>query len=219
MRVTALLATLLFITSTTVFGQKFSIGAEFGVVSSINDDYKLTDYEHRRNTYYAGLNFNYKHNERVTYSTGLHYLKQGYRHSTCYIFDEGVKNQLVGKIDYLIIPVTANISFLKSRNLIATIGLLGGYNIKAVQDYTEPKGGCEIYYARDLTTTTQNLSLSGIVGIGYKIFENEKIELIPMVKYYQGLTNTFKNPYSDLPLNTDRKYSAALLTFNLNYQL
>ena len=219
MRSTTIFVTMILMTTTAVFGQEFSIGGEFGVSSSINNDYKVTDFENRRNTYYGGLNFDFKYNDRLSFSTGLHYLRQGYSHSTCYIFEEGVKNQLVGKIDYLTIPVSANMHFLKSRKLIATFGLLGGYNIKAVQDYPESIGGCEIYYIPDLTSFTQEFSLSGIVGIGYKIFENDKIELIPMVKYFQGLTNTFKNPYPGSSLNIDRKYSAALMTVKLNYKL
>ncbi len=206
-------------TTTVVFGQKFSIGGEFGVISSINTDYKVTDFENRRNTYYGGLNFNYKYNDRLSFSTGLHYLRQGYRHSTCYIFEEGVKNQLVGKIDCLTIPVLANIHFLKSKKLIATFGLMGGYNIKAVQDYPDPIGGCEIYYIPDLSSSTQDFSISGIVGLGYKIFDSDKFELISSVKYYQGLTNSFNNPYSDIPLSINRKYSSAVMTININYKL
>lgn len=219
MRTTALFVTMILMTTTVVFGQKFSIGGEFGVTSSINNDYKSTDFENRRNTYYGGLNFNYQYNDRLSFSTGLHYLRQGYRYSTCYIFEEGVKNQLVGKIDYLTIPVSANLHFLKSRKLITTFGLIGGYNTKAVQDYPEPIGGCEIYYIPDLTSSTQEFSLSGIVGMGYKIFENDKIELIPMVKYFHGLTNTYKNPHPDLSLNINIKYSSALMTVKLNYKL
>lgn len=206
-------------TSTAVFGQKLSMGGEFGVSSSLNSDYKATDLENRRNTYYAGLNFNYKLNDRILFSTGLHYLRQGYKHTTCYIFEEGVKNQLVGKIDYLTIPVTVNLHFLKSRKLIASFGLIGGYNIKAVQDYPEPIGGCYIYYIPDLSASTQDFSFSGMLGLGYKIFTGEKIELISSMKYYYGLTNSFRNIYSDTPINLNRKYSSALLTIEINYKL
>ncbi len=219
MKTTALFITMILMTTTVVFGQKFSIGGEFGVISSINNDYKGTDFENRRNTYYGGLNFNYKYNDRLSFSTGLHYLRQGYRHSTCYIFEEGVKNQLVGKIDYLTIPVSANIHFLESRKLIATFGLLGGYNIKSVQDYPEPIGGCEIYYSPDLSSSTQDFSISGIVGLGYKVFENENIELISSLKYYQGLTNTFRNSIGEMPVIVRRKYSSALMTIDFNYKL
>jgi hypothetical protein len=218
MRATALFLTMILITTTAVFGQGFTMGGEFGIISSISNDYKITDFENRRNTYYVGMNFNYKYNDRLSFSTGLHYLQQGYRHSTCYIFEEGVKNQLVGKVDYLTIPVSANIHILKSRKLITTFGLLGGFNIKAVQDYPEPIGGCEIYYTTDLTSSIQDFSISGIIGIGYEIFENDKIELISMLKYYKGLTNNY-NTHTDLPLKIDTKYSATLMTINLNYKL
>ncbi len=212
-----ILITLLVTTST--FGQNFSIGSEVGIISSINTDYKITDIENRRNTFYSGLNLNYKYDNRLSFTTGLHYLRQGYRHSTCYIFEEGVKNELIGKIDYLTIPVTANIHFLKSRKLITTFGLLGAYNIKAVQDYPEPIGGCEIYYIPDLTDFTRKYSISGIIGIGYKFFENDKVELISNIKYYQGLTNTFNNPFPDITWNIKEQYSSILLTFSFNYKL
>ncbi len=213
-----LLLTMVLVT-TNVFGQNFTIGGEFGVSSSINNDYEITDFENRRNTYYAGLNLNYQFNERITFSLGLHLLRQGYRHSTCYVFEEGVKNQLVGKIDYLTMPITANFYLLKSRKLVTTIGLLGGYNTKARQVYPEQIGGCDIYYVPDLSLVTQDFSWSGIIGLGYKVVETNRIELIPMVKYYQGLTNTFKNPRPDISLNIDRKYSTALLSVMLNYKL
>lgn len=205
------------VTVTISNGQKFSVGGEFGLISSINTDYKVTDFENRRNSYYTGLNLNYKYDDRLSFTTGFHYLRQGYRHSTCYIFEEGVKNELVGKFDYLAIPLSVNIHLLKSRKLIATFGLLGAYNIKAVQEHPERIGGCSIYYIPDLSDRTQDNSLSGIVGIGYKILEIEKFEIIPTIRYFHGLNNSFKNPYTDIPLKIERKYSSAVLTVNFNY--
>jgi hypothetical protein len=208
-----------FATVTISFGQKFTVGSEIGFVSSINTDYKVTDIENRRISYYTGLNLNYISGDRLSITTGFHYLRQGYRHSTCYIFEEGVKNELIGKIDYLMIPLSVNIHVLKSRKLIATFGISGACNIKAVQDYPEPIGGCYIYYIRDLTPFIREYSINGIAGIGYKIIENEKYELISTFKYYQGLTNSFNNPYTDIQLNIERKYSSALLTVQFNYKL
>lgn len=205
------------LTTTFSFGQKLSVGSEIGFISSINTDYKIIDIENRRNSFYSGLNFNYKYNDRLSFTTGLHYLRQGYRHATCYIFEEGVKNELVGKIDYLAIPFTANIHFLKSRKFITNFGLIGAYNIKAVQDYPRPIGGCYIYYQPDLSNVIKKYSVYGILGIGYKVFETEKIELITNIKYYQGLTNIMKNPYPNITW-VDR-HSSLLLTLNLNYKL
>ncbi len=217
MRSLAIFVILTLMATSSIVGQRISIGGEFGVISSINNDYIVTDFENRRNTYQIGLNFNFKSNDILSFSTGIHYYKLGYRHSTCYLFEDGVKNQLVGKVDYLTIPVSANIHLLNSRKLITTFGFLGGYNIQAIQDYPEPIGGCEIYYIPNLKSNSQEFSLTGIVGIGYKIFETDKIELIPMFQYHQGLTNTYKNPIHNL--NIDKKYSAALLTVKLNYKL
>lgn len=219
MKTTAFFLTMILTTTTAVFGQKFSIGGEFGATSSINNDYKVTDFENRRNTYYGGVNFNYQYNNRLSFSTGLHYLRQGYRHSTCYIFEEGVKNQLVGKIDYLTIPITANIHMLKSRKLVFNFGILGAYNIKAVQDHPEPIGGCAIYYIPNLTDFTRDYAIMGILGVGYKIYENSRFELVSNIKYYQGLTNSFNNPFPDINWNIDRKYSSAVMTINFNYKL
>ena len=91
---------LIIITTLPIFAQKISIVGETGGVSSINTDYKVTDFENRRNTYYVGLNLNYNYTDKITYTTGLHYLQQGYKHKTCYIFEEGVINELVVKLDY-----------------------------------------------------------------------------------------------------------------------
>ena len=116
-------------TTSSLFAQKNSIGGETGAMSSINTDYEVTDFENRRNTYYVGLNFNYNYTEKITFTSGLHYLQQGYKHKTCYIFEEGVKNELVGKLDYIILPISVNFSFGKSNRLIATIGAYGGLNV------------------------------------------------------------------------------------------
>lgn len=203
--------------STTLVGQKLSIGGELGVISSINSDYKSTDFENRRNSFYSGINLNYKINEFLSFSTGIHYLPQGYKHCTCYIFEEGTKNELVGKVDYLAVPLTANISFLKSRKLLTVFGVMWSYNIKAVQDYPEPIGGCEIGYMKDISPFVQDFSLMGIVGVGYKLYQTEKLEIIPMLKYYRGFSNTYHNPYRDIDF--DRKYHSALLTLMINYNL
>jgi hypothetical protein len=147
------------------FSQKVSLGSEVGIVSSINTDFNIINIENRRNSYFIGLNLNCKYYNRVSFTTGFQYLRQGYRHSTCYTFEEGVKNQLVGKIDYLAIPISANIHLLKSRRLITSFGLIGAYNIKAIQDYPKPIGGCEIYYEPDLTKTIKLHSVYGNIGV------------------------------------------------------
>ena len=214
---TTILIILTLMTASKLSAQELSIGNETGVISSINSDYNITDFENRRNTYYTGLNFNYKNNDRLSFTTGFHYLRQGYKHETCYIFEEGVKNQLTGKIDYLIIPATVNIYLLKSKRLTTTFGFYGAYNIKAVQDYPEPIGGCYIYYIEDLKDLTCNFNIGGIAGLGYKIIKNDKLQLIPMMKYYQGLCNSYNNPYPGVNIN--RKYSSLLFTLTFNYNL
>jgi hypothetical protein len=199
------------------YGQNFSLGSEVGCISSINTDYKISDIENRRNSYFIGLSLNFKYDDRLSFSSGLQYLRQGYRHSTCYIFEEGVKNQLVGKIDYLAIPIITNINLLRTRRLITSFGIIGAYKIKAVQDYPNPIGGCLIYYERDLTKTRKQYAVYGNIGIGYKLLDNEKFELISFIRYFQGLTNTIKNPF---PIITwvDR-HNSLLFALNFNYKL
>jgi hypothetical protein len=201
--------------TSTISAQKLIIGSEIGLISSINTDYNLTDIENRRNTYYSGLNVNYNFNERLTFTTGLHYLRQGYRHKTCYIFEEGVKNELAGKLDYLIIPLALNVNFGRSNKILTTAGIYGAYNIKAVQDYPEPIGGCKIYYIEDLSDYTYDYTLGGIIGAGYRIFENDKFQINSMIKYYQGLKNASKVEEIDIK----RKYSSALITVTINYKI
>lgn len=202
--------------ATTLNAQHFSFGVESGVASSINSNYSIGDFENRRNTYYSGLNATYHFNQKVSATTGFHYLRQGYKHPTCYEFEEGVKNALTGKVDYLIIPVLLDLYFGKTKKLQTSLGIYGGYNIKAVQDYPEPIGGCKIYYSPDLSGTTTDFSFGGIVGVGYKVFENDKFQITPMFKYYQGISNTFpKMEY----IKIEKRYSSALLTLNLNYKI
>lgn len=115
---------ILLLTCTTAFSQKWSVGAELGAISSVSQKFESTNFNNRRHTYVAGLKLNYAYNTRLSFSTGLQYLRLGYRHPTCYIFEEGVKNELTGKIDYLVVPLLANIHMLQSRKLIFTFGLL-----------------------------------------------------------------------------------------------
>lgn len=201
-----------------IFAQNISIGGEVGFISSINTDFKVTDFENRRNTYYVGLNLNYNYTQKITFVSGLHYLQQGYKHKTCYIFEEGVKNELVGKLDYILLPISINLNLGKSNRLITTIGVYGGRNVNAVQDYPEPIGGCEIYYPSDISNVTSKLIFGGLVGMGLKIYESEKIVLKSMLKYYQGLSNSMSNNHSYDIVWKD-KYSSLLMTVTLDYKL
>ena len=201
--------------SSTLSAQKLSLGIETGLISSINTDYCLTDFENRRNTYYIGLNVNCNLNERLSLTTGLHYLRQGYRHKTCYIFEEGVKNELKGKIDYMIIPLSLNVNIGRSNKFLTTLGLYGAYNSRAIQDYPEPIGGCKIYYIRDLTDYTNNYYIGGLIGMGYRIFDNDKLQINSMLKYYQSLSNTYDNKH----IENNRKNSSVLITLTINYKI
>lgn len=202
--------------SATLSAQTVSFGVEAGMVSSIHNGYSLEKIENRRNTYLTGINFTYTFSPKLSVTSGLSYLRQGYRHPTCHEFEKGVKNELTGKIDYLIIPLNMNFHLGRTNKVLATLGLYGGYNIRAVQDYPEPIGGCKVYYIPDVSSFYNDFSMGGIVGAGYRIFENDKFELTPLFRFYQGFSNTVpKREY----FQWVRKYNSASLTFVLNYKI
>ncbi len=189
MKIIPLIFSLFLFSFSALFSQRLSIGLEGGISSSRNTEYEFSASENRRTSFNAGINLNYALSKTLFISSGLHYLRQGYTHETCYFFPEGVENKLVGKFDYLMIPLTANIHLLKSKKLIANFGVNGAYNIKAAQDHPEALGGCRIGYIRNLKSTTSDFALIGTTGIGFKIFQKTKKELLLMMKYYHGLTN------------------------------
>lgn len=206
---TKLLLVIALLASQLLIGQKISIGPEIGVISSFDTGYKFTDFENRRTTYFTGVNVNYQLNKQFTVSSGLQYLRLGYQHETCYEFPEGVKNRLVGKIDYLILPLEMKYHFGNARKFYTTIGLLVGYNIKAVQDYPERIGGCEIYYFPDISGSVDDFGLGGNVGLGYTIFSNEILEV---------LTEVNSNIVSEIT-QLESFGSGILWSFQVNYKL
>lgn len=206
------------------FGQKFSLGSELGIISSINTESEGADFENRRNTYYTGFKINYNFNDLLSLSTGFHYLRQGYKNSIESIFGEGSKNELIGKIDYHAIPILANIHFLKSRKIIVSLGFLASFNSKAIQESYLNIGDKEVYSTSRISEYTKDKAYFGIVSAGFKLFENDKVELISSIKYYQGLTDIYINPLKDDPylfdlFNIERKFSSTLLCFIFNYKL
>ena len=204
--------------ATTLNAQHFSLGVESGVISSTNSDYSIFNVENRRTTYYSGLNSTYHFNQRVSVTTGFHYLRQGDKEPTptCFLYEEGIKKEMVAKIDYLIIPLTVNFHLGAANKFQTSVGIFGGYNVKAFNDYPEPMGGCDLFVSTDLSYTTTNFSFGGILGAGYTVFENDKLQITPMIKYYQGISNTFPKMEH---FKIENRYSSALLTLNLNYKI
>lgn len=203
---------------TAMKAEKFSIGVESGIVSSKNTKYKFTEIENRRNTYYIGLNANYKLNKKIELTTGIHFLRQGYKRTTCYIFEEGVKNELVGKLNYQIVPVLFNLYIGKTNKFWTSIGIYNGLNGKAAQDYPKQIGGCLKGYPKDISSSTKKYVVGGIIGLGYHFFEKDNFQLSSRIKYFQGINNIKKNPYSSLNFWND-KYSSLLISFALNYNI
>ena len=210
MKIITLLFSLFLFSYSSLFSQRLSIGLEAGISSSRNTKYEFSTSENRRTSFNAGINLNYAISQTLSINSGLHYLRQGYTHETCYIFPEGVENKLVGKFDYLMIPLAANIHLLKSKKLVVNFGINGAYNVKAAQDHPEALGGCSIGYIRNLKNTTKDFNLIGSTGIGYKIFQNVKNELLLMMKYYHGLAN-----YN----NTDYKNNSFLVNMVYNFRI
>ena len=166
--------------------QKVSIGMELGTISSLSKNFSEPKIENIRHTYYTGLNVNYHFNEKLEFATGLHYLRQGYKHSIQYTFLPGVKSELTTKFDYLIVPTALNINIGKANNFSVTAGIYNGLNIKAAQDYSEEATlglHNDIYYDPDLFDVTEKHLLGGIIGVSYKSNINDKLQIKSNVKY------------------------------------
>ncbi len=194
----------------TLYGQKISIGPEVGFVSSLSEDGGLFEIDYRRHTYYVGLNINYNLKNNLQLLTGIQYLQQGYK------FLIGPENMLVGKFDYLVIPISFNRNLGKRNQFVAGIGIYVGYNLKAVQDYPERDQFGSVYYEPDLTELTNKSMFGASVNFGYKLYTDEKIELITQLKYYQGISNIASDPYGS---GWSDKYSSILATVALNFKL
>ncbi len=206
---TKLLLLILFLCAQFLSAQKLSIGPEIGVISSFDDKFKFTDFEKRRTTYFTGINVFYQFNKQFTFSSGVHYLRFGYQYKTCYEVPEGVKNCLVGKIDYLAIPFEVKYHFGKAKRLYTSLGLLFGYNIKAVQDLPPSIGGCEFGYASDISGSVDDFGIGGNVALGLTIFRNDMWEVISEVN---------ANIVSEIT-QLESFGSGMLWTIQLNYQL
>ncbi|MBT7827156.1 MAG: PorT family protein [Bacteroidetes bacterium] len=218
MRIIFLLIALL--SSTIILAQDLSIGYEIGLISSSNSDYNRLDIENRRNTDYFGVNFQKTMNQSISFGSGLQFLKQGYKHGTCYIVPDDVKNEVVGKLNYLVVPATINTHLGKSKRFIANFGIYGAVNIKAVQDIPdEIIGGCAIGYIDNLRRFTKRFGVGGILELGYEVYRHDKFQVNTLVKYYQGFSNTKKYPDPNVIVPWMAKYNSAIISVSLNYKI
>lgn len=180
----------LFLMTQISHGQKVAHDVELGLISSLNTDYKYSDFKNRRNTFYLGYNVNlYTKSPLLSFTSGVHYIRQGYQHKTCYFFEPGVRNLLVGKVDYLAVPLQVNFHLLQSRDLVFSLGTWIGYNIKAKQDYPKAIGGCQLLYIEDLSSVTKDFSTNAQIALKYRILERSKYNIYIGTKYFHGLTN------------------------------
>lgn len=197
-----------FVTS-TLCGQKFTLGSEVGVISTLSYGYSSVDFNSRRNTYFTGLNITYKLSSRVSLSSGMYYVRQGRNFNTCTYNTDETKYDVTNKYDNLAMPLTINFHLLKSRKLIINTGILGAYNLMAINEFAKITN-CETSYPTYLSSDTQDFSLIGTLGFGYKFFENDKIECISTLKWFQSIRKN-RNP--------EPRYTSTIVAFSFNYKL
>jgi hypothetical protein len=197
--------------------QAFSIGAESGWISSREMRYPIDGYEFFRNSVHAALDFQYSLNPKTAVSIGFAYLQFGFQHPTCFFFEEGVKNKLVGKFDYLSLPLSV-IYFLGKKNRIGIhAGTYLAFNLRAVQQHPEPIGGCLIYYVPDLKHVTQEVNFGFHLAASTRISERNKSELRMKLTYIKGLSNSFKN--TNPGVNIERYFEAYTIGMTYRYKI
>lgn len=177
------------------FGQKLSIGLETGFISSLNTTQGNKDFENNRNTFFTGFTLDYQINNKLSIQSGIQYLRQGYQHSTCYIYPESIENKLIGELDYVALPLTAKLSIGKNNRFFVFLGGYGAYNINARQRYPDPLGGCQIYYPSNIRDNVYDAHFGAIAGVGFKLIDNDNLTLDANAKYYHSLGGI--NDYGD----------------------
>ncbi|MEM7657078.1 MAG: outer membrane beta-barrel protein, partial [Bacteroidota bacterium] len=148
--------------------QTLQFSVETGWLSSLNTDYALSDWQHRRQAWMGGLKVRYARNERWTIGTGAQWLQQGYQDVTCYVDEQGNPPPLFGKRNYLGIPFFVERKLGKQGHWLVQAGPYLAFNVKASQEYDEGVGGCALYYIRDLRGFTHDLYVGGTAGVGYR---------------------------------------------------
>ncbi|MEM7368669.1 MAG: porin family protein [Bacteroidota bacterium] len=168
---------LLILTIGDLDAQQLSIGLETGWSSSLSSNFEFTSTRNRRNTFKAGVNLSYSLRPFLSLTTGFHYLPQGYKHPTCHSEQEGVTNQLITKLDYLSLPLIANLHLGSKKRLFFSGGIYGAYKIRAVRHHKERIGGCRISDFGINSKDVRDVSGGAIVGIGYRVIEMERVQV------------------------------------------
>lgn len=203
--------------STSAFGQRIAYGIELGGIVSRDMRFELRNAQNYRYTYFAGTNVLVSPGNKVGYITGIHYLRQGYQHSTCYLVEPGTNSNLIGKVDQIAIPFGIRGSLFKSNRFFGELGLYGAYNIKAFADVPVAIGGCEIGYVSDLRPMTQPWSLGSMVGLEYVISTNHRKEFGVNLRYYQGLSNSAKSTFVNLNTKPIQRRSSLALNLFIRF--
>ena len=175
--------------------QHTTIGPELSFLLSNNSEFEFSSFNNKRASFSYGVNFARQLSNKIYLETGFQYLTQGAKYETCYTFPEGEPNKIVVKRDYVIVPLNVLYGIGPNNNIKGTLGLFGAYNVKAIQDYPEPIGGCNIGHPRDLTNNTEQFYLGLLTGLSYVVFSNEILEIELGLEYYKNLTqiNNFVN--------------------------
>lgn len=175
-----LIATVTFLSATTIYAQADDTTTQFGVKGGVNlanitsDDVGDSD---QLTSFHLGLFLEIPLSERFSFQPEVLYSGQGFS-----AFD----NEAEYKIDYIQVPLMAKVYLVKG--LYAEAGPQFGFKVKEEIDYDPGTDGGEIdintddSYIKDFDT---NLAL----GVGYK-FDNG---LSLSGRYNLGLTNIYKD--------------------------
>ncbi len=174
----------LFLFSSTSFAQKLSFGVEAGLISSQPYNSFFSSLKSRRNSFNIGLNLNYQISESISLTTGLHYLRQGYKRKIWFGLDPVEEVKVVDKFDNLAVPLAVNFHLLKSKRLMVQLGINVVYNFNTKLDNIEFSA-----YQNDISSNLRNFNLQTTFGIGYKIIKNEDSDLSIMLKSSPGISN------------------------------
>jgi len=193
----------------SVSAQKATIGPAFSFLLSNNSQFDFSSFDNKRASISYGINYSKQISTKFFLETGFQYLAQGAQYKSCLAFPEGEEHNIVIKRDYLIIPLNLMYGIGSTNNWKLSLGLYGAYNVKAIQDYPEPIGGCNRGYPRDITGNTERFYLGFSTGIYYIVFSNELFEINLGVDYFKNLTqiNAFVNNNS---FGLDAKFNLKL---------
>ncbi len=213
--------TILFLTAFVfclpVFGQRIAFSLESGGILSRDQRFDYFGISYYRKSYFLGADVLVSPKNKTSYVAGIHYLRQGYQHSTCYIVAPGANSNLIGKIDQLAIPFLIRKKLFNSDQLFASLGLYVAHNVRAFADVPVAIGGCEIGYVSDLRPMNKLWSAGSVVGLEYVVHQKERHELGLHLRYYQGISNAAKPLFVNHSAKPVQRRSSIALNFFIRF--